>query len=99
MKYLILYLPVDRELEDGCMAVNQQGEAVRYAIGMITSTLRPADPFVVVDEYNQRRVIGRISGREMRWLKNGQEIPSRCVTPSLGGEVIITCPTCGASQH
>lgn len=98
MKYLIMYLPIEGVLEDGDIAVNQQGDAVKYSLGMLSGTLRPAAPFVVAYEYNERRIVGRVSEVAMKWLKNKQEIPQRCVSDVVSEFVSIACPTCGAKH-
>lgn len=78
MKCKLLYLPVDKPLEDGCMIATIKGETFEYkeseGRGWSKDSIRVVEPFLVCFEFNEMKVMGRPSPEALKFLKK-TEVP------------------------
>jgi len=102
MKYRILYLPVDKPLEDGDIVVDQNGSVFTFIENThnhLKNVIKPAKRFIVKVEYNEMTVVGPISPFNS-WANNNYEFPSIDAVWSRDKDLSysylrIKCPVCG----
>lgn len=77
MMYRVLYLPVDKPLEDGCDVIDSSGKVFTYDESNDTHkgwVIKRAEMFIVGREFNIDKVVGKPSPAARKWLKEGMEV-------------------------
>lgn len=108
--YKAKYLPVDKPWTDGCTIIDSEGRPSTWDADSCTtkddtfkSMHKVAELFIVTEEFNEMKIIGRPDAGAQKWVKEGMEFKHyQFKTPAIDLTnvdktmvLIISCPTCG----